>query len=86
MTRTVGRATWDNAALEYLVTQEEGRGIGVEIRETTTRSAFALLLPVSRENLEKVLDFASRLAEGLVFPDNLPELAEDFRAEQDFRF
>lgn len=81
MTRTVGRATWDNAEYEYLVTADEKRGIGVEIRETTTRSAFALLLPMTPDNLEKVLEFAARLAQGLVFPDTLPELAEDFRTE-----
>ena len=81
MTRTVGRATWDNAVLEYLVTEDEKRGIGVEIRETTTKSAVALLLPVRPENLQKVLEFASRLAEGMVFPDNLCEVAEDFLSE-----
>lgn len=82
MTRTVGQASWNGVRLEYLVTQDDAGSIGVEIRETATRSVFAALFPAGPGNLEKAEEFARRLADGLVFADNLPELVEDYRTEQ----
>lgn len=84
MTRTVGQASWNGVRLEYLVAQDDAGSVGVEIRETVTRSVFASLFPAGPENFEKAEEFAKRLADGLVFADNLPELAEDFRMEQSF--
>ena len=84
MTRTVGQANWNGVRLEYLVTQDDAGSVGVEIRETATRSVLAALFPAGPGNLEKAEGFAKRLADGLVFADNLPELAEDFRTEQGF--
>ncbi|HIS79403.1 hypothetical protein [Anaeromassilibacillus sp. An200] len=84
MTRTVGQASWNGVRLEYLVAQDDAGSVGVEIRETVTRSVFASLFPAGPGNFEKAEEFAKRLADGLVFADNLPELAEDFRMEQSF--
>ena len=84
MTRTVGQASWNGVRLEYLVAQDDAGSVGVEIRETVTRSVFASLFPAGPGNFEKAEEFARRLADGLVFADNLPELAEDFRMEQSF--
>lgn len=84
MTRTVGQASWNGVRLEYLVAQDDAGSVGVEIRETVTRSVFASLFPAEPGNFEKAEEFAKRLADGLVFADNLPELAEDFRMEQSF--
>ena len=84
MTRTVGQASWSGVRLEYLVAQDDAGSVGVEIRETVTRSVFASLFPAGPGNFEKAEEFAKRLADGLVFADNLPELAEDFRMEQSF--
>lgn len=84
MTRTVGQASWNGVRLEYLVAQDDAGSVGVEIRETVTRSVFASLFPAGPGNFEKAEEFAKRLADGLVFADNLPELAEDFRTEQGF--
>ena len=82
--RTVGQASWNGVRLEYLVAQDDAGSVGVEIRETVTRSVFASLFPAGPGNFEKAEEFAKRLADGLVFADNLPELAEDFRMEQSF--
>lgn len=84
MTRTVGQASWNGVRLEYLVAQDDAGSVGVEIRETVTRSVFVSLFPAGPGNFEKAEEFAKRLADGLVFADNLPELAEDFRMEQSF--
>lgn len=81
MTSTVvGQAKWNHLTMEYVVREDE-KGIGIEIREIAERSVSETLLPSTPENLRKATDFAKLLAEGLVFADNLPELAEDFRTE-----
>lgn len=79
--KVVGQAKWNHLTMEYIVREDE-QGIGIEIREIATRSVFETLTPSTPENLRKATNFAKLLADGLVFADNLPELAEDFRAEQ----
>ncbi len=76
-----GQSKWNHLTMEYIV-QESEEGIGIEIREIATRSVSETLLPPTPENLRRVTEFAKLLAEGVVFADNLPELAEDFRTEQ----
>ena len=79
MRRCVGYIEYCGKRLKYYVVGSQSEGFGVEITETCVAKTEKMV----SQSFKTTMDFAHKLRRGSVFPENLNEILDDFKFEND---
>lgn len=77
----IGKRYLKNRELRYFVTKDKRRGYGVEICEITYSRKKQFLCQDNPSGFKKALKFAKQIKAGMVLPEHLKNIADDFKTD-----